>query len=286
MLIHLAVHAAVHGAERLLWLQDVRQWIEAHGHRLDWPRLLSCAEAWGLALPLRRVLRKVEGKFGPLCPPHVLRRLANARVSWRDRLALWQAPRDAQHPAAQMLVNTLCTRGLRFKLGYLSSILWPSWSHMADWYGPPHRGWPAVAHLLRWLAPLAVRTRLGRGRLSHVELRPSPLHGLGVFATRDIAAGDVIAQCVPRPVEQDGMYVMRAPDDAGRTRRFELTGKLKYLNHACGPNARLDGARLMALCPITHGREITIDYGPGSCDCATRQFRTECAAASVSTRVA
>ncbi len=50
-------------------------------------------------------------------------------------------------------------------------------------------------------------------------------------------------------------------------RRHEITGPLKYLNHACRPNAELAGFRLTALVDIAEGREITMNYGDDACNC-------------------
>lgn len=80
-----------------------------------------------------------------------------------------------------------------------------------------------------------------------VELRDSPIHGKGLFATRHIPAGELIA-----PVRLSGM---RTP--AGR-----------YTNHSTEPNAKFfrlraaaDGDMIMfAALPIEPGDEVVIDY--------------------------
>ncbi|MCH7884517.1 MAG: nucleotidyltransferase family protein, partial [Planctomycetes bacterium] len=141
MLIHLTAHAAIHGCARRMWLEDIRLWIAAHRQELDWDRFVTTVNRWRLALPVRIALQRVETQFGPVCPPSVSQALSNARVSWRDRLALRQAPRDAGHPASHIAVNALCTPGWRFKIGYLRAMLFPDRSHMAHWYGRNHRGW-------------------------------------------------------------------------------------------------------------------------------------------------
>lgn len=77
-----------------------------------------------------------------------------------------------------------------------------------------------------------------------LELHESPIAGLGMFATRDIAAGDTIA-----PARIDGM---RTP--AGR-----------YINHSPQANAvfvQASGGDLLARAAraIRSGEEVTIDY--------------------------
>lgn len=122
---------------------------------MDWDRFVATVVQWQLPLPVREGLEAAEHEFGQVCPPEVMERLERSRVSWRDRLALWQAPRDADHPKAHVAVNVLCTPGRRFVLGYLRAMLLPDRGHMADWYCHRHRAWLPCAHLLRWLGPLA-----------------------------------------------------------------------------------------------------------------------------------
>ena len=53
----------------------------------------------------------------------------------------------------------------------------------------------------------------------------------------------------------------------GQSSYYEITGKLRFLNHSCRPNARLDGCKLIAIKTIMADSELTIDYGPGACAC-------------------
>jgi hypothetical protein len=48
MLLHLAVHCAVHGNQRRQWLTDLRQWVGWHRQRFDWSRFERTARDWGL----------------------------------------------------------------------------------------------------------------------------------------------------------------------------------------------------------------------------------------------
>lgn len=265
MLIHLAAHAAIHGDSRAMWRRDIKLWAEAHEGRIDWDRFLSTVEEWRLVLPVRRGIESAERHFGESCPAHVTQRLSQSRVTWRDRLALWQAPRDADHPVTHVAVNVLCTPGWRVVLAYLSAVLFPGPAHMADWYRRRHLAWLPCAYLARWLAPITSRMPLWWRWCAKIETRKSRLHGTGVFATRNIAAGELIAHYQGREVHRDGVYVVPHKAKSGQTRRYELTGKLKFLNHSCRPNARLSGFELRAVAPVNAGQEITIDYG--TCDC-------------------
>jgi hypothetical protein len=267
MLLHLAVHSAVHGNCRPTWLQDLRAWIERCGPTLNWDRIIRKAKQWRLALPLRRALQGTDREFPGAVPPRILTALSQIRVSWRDRLALWEAPRDATHPAAHILVDAACTPGLRFTASYLVAALLPDRVHMSDWYGRRHFGWLACAHLARLASPLLKRIPGFTNCLSGVQTGPSAKHGVGIFASRDLRAGQTIASYEPRPASGDGMYVGHREQRAGQVAHYEITGKLKFLNHSCQPNAELVGFELRALRPILVGQEILIDYGERACTC-------------------
>jgi hypothetical protein len=149
MMIHLAAHAAIHGAGRLLWLYDIRRFALNQSAELDWAVVAGCAESWGLTLPVRVALERAEAAFGPFVPAGVMARLRRARVGIRDRLTLWHAPRDEAHPLGHLLVDLLGTRGLRFRAGYLAAVLWPQAQHLGSIYPYRHAGWTLCAHAYR-----------------------------------------------------------------------------------------------------------------------------------------
>jgi hypothetical protein len=171
-LIHLATHAACHGESRLLWLYDILRLIDTCGGQLDWDRFLYCCRRWRLVLPVRQTLRRAGSLWGPGCWNHVGNVLEGDTVGWKDRLCLAQAPRDANHPVAHVAVNLLCTRGLRFRAGYLLAVLLPGRGHMAQVYGRRHPGWLACAHVWRWLRAVA-RVMTLRGFL-RAFVHPAP----------------------------------------------------------------------------------------------------------------
>lgn len=112
-----------------------------------------------------------------------------------------------------------------------------------------------------------------------VEARPSPRHGIGVYAKRDITKGDVVEHC---PV------LLLEPDDARQASQGSLSGYIydwdegrsavalgcgSLYNHDPDPSAEYkvgdDGRSLVILArrDITAGEEITIDYtGGGAID--------------------
>ncbi|HUU82739.1 MAG TPA: nucleotidyltransferase family protein [Phycisphaerae bacterium] len=162
MLIHLAAHAACHGARPLRWLYDIKRLLDVERTAIDWDIVVGRAGDWGLSLPVRVGLERTEQVFGPTAPPEAMTALGRARVTAADRLTLWHAPRDEKHPVGHVLVNLLCTPGLRFRAGYLGAMLLPGRRHMASVYRRRHAGWLACAHVYRWIRaivrPLVPRT--------------------------------------------------------------------------------------------------------------------------------
>jgi len=149
MLLHLAGHAAFHGCERLLWLYDIRRFVEHYGESLDWSFVTRRASGWRLSWALLRAFQCTAGLLGPVCPDEVMKALAGDDITWRDRLTLAQAPRDAASPVAHFLVDMLCTPGVRFRMGYARAVLMPTASHLAETYPHRHPGWIPVARLCR-----------------------------------------------------------------------------------------------------------------------------------------
>ena len=99
----------------------------------------------------------------------------------------------------------------------------------------------------------------------HVEVRESPLGGKGVFATKRIEAGGVIA-------EFDGaIYPFTHPgwteDLLNHTIQFErhrfrdARGLARCLNHSCAPNCGIKELfKIVAMRTIEPGEEVTFDY--------------------------
>ena len=267
MLIQMAAHSAIHANDQTKWLEDIDGWVRAHRKTLDWEQFLETVASWRLAGVVGSGLEAAQRDLGPACPANVLRRLRSMPGNWRDRLALWHAPRDGKHMFASFLVNALTTPGLRFVLGYLRDVFLPDRNYLGQWSLRHRCPWPGAAIVLRYVWPLVERMpRIGHW-ITKVEIRSSAIHGLGVFATRDIAQGDVIARYRGRKVDSQGTYVSSHTDAFGNEQHHEILGPLKYLNHSCRPNAELGGFRLKALVAIVAGREITMSYGEDACDC-------------------
>lgn len=90
------------------------------------------------------------------------------------------------------------------------------------------------------------------------EVKPSKIHGLGLFANTKISKGTVLGQLVGEPTQQDGDYVLWLDDEQG----LEVTNDLRFINHAPTPNAAyFDDLTVGTLRDIEPGEEITHNYG-------------------------
>jgi SET domain-containing protein len=110
----------------------------------------------------------------------------------------------------------------------------------------------------------------GANTMSGVEVKPSGIEGLGVFATRSYAAGErirrvnVVREITPEaPIREDlGERTDHCNYPDGRVVLYGSPDC--YLNHSCDPNtyeAFEEGvAYLVARREIASGAEITCDY--------------------------
>ncbi len=106
--------------------------------------------------------------------------------------------------------------------------------------------------------------------MSEIEVHPSPIEGIGIFAARPFRPGDritsinVVREITPespiRPEAGERVEHCAYPD--GKT--VLIAFPEKHVNHSCDPNAyerfEKDGSCLVARRAIAAGEEITIDY--------------------------
>jgi uncharacterized protein len=110
-----------------------------------------------------------------------------------------------------------------------------------------------------------------------IEVRASPLHGLGVFALQRIARGKRIIEYVGERIshqEADRRYQHKPASDshtflfiADDTTVIDAGvagNEARFVNHACEPNCEsvIEGSRVFidALRSIAPGEELTYDY--------------------------
>lgn len=109
------------------------------------------------------------------------------------------------------------------------------------------------------------------------RLRPSKLHGVGVFAIGRIKKGSSIfygddedfvwiprskVAKLPKEIRRfyDDFCILKG-DEYGCPRNFNLMTIAWYLNHSARPNVRCnDDFRFVALRDIRRGEELTVDY--------------------------
>lgn len=97
-----------------------------------------------------------------------------------------------------------------------------------------------------------------------VLVKPSPIHGLGLFANQTFFPDDLIGIYEgPRVFSDDdnGPYVLWMEEDDGRLYGIDGRNPMRYVNHSTQPNASFYGEELYALRRIEPGEEITHDYG-------------------------
>lgn len=109
-----------------------------------------------------------------------------------------------------------------------------------------------------------------------VEIRPSPIGGLGLFATRDFEPGErirrinIVREVTPdAPLREElGERVEHCSYPDGR---IVLVGTPdRHVNHCCDPNAyklyECGEVYAVARSPIRAGKEITFDYNINTAD--------------------
>jgi SET domain-containing protein len=101
-----------------------------------------------------------------------------------------------------------------------------------------------------------------------IDIRPSLIHGYGVFAKVPIAEGERIGRFRGRRTSEDGSHVLWVWTDRRGWRGYEGTGRLRFLNHQDPPNSAFYGLDLYALRSVEPDEEITIHYGPDLADVA------------------
>ncbi|MFZ4288808.1 SET domain-containing protein [Variovorax sp. HJSM1_2] len=111
-----------------------------------------------------------------------------------------------------------------------------------------------------------------------VQTRRSGVHGKGVFAVQDIAAGETIIEYVGEIVSwqeaqdrhphdpKDPNHTFYFHIDADRVIDAKFGGNSsRWINHACDPNCMADEVDgrifIKALVPIAAGSELFYDYG-------------------------
>jgi SET domain-containing protein len=90
----------------------------------------------------------------------------------------------------------------------------------------------------------------------------SPIHGLGLFARREIAREEYIGTYEGPTTSKDGMHVLWIwNEDRDSWEGIDGRNEMRFLNHSSQPNADWWGNDLYAIRPIGQDEEISFDYG-------------------------
>ncbi|MDI1245228.1 MAG: SET domain-containing protein-lysine N-methyltransferase [Rhodoferax sp.] len=111
-----------------------------------------------------------------------------------------------------------------------------------------------------------------------LQVRRSGIHGKGVYAAQDIAAGDTLIEYVGEIISWDEAQVRHPhdPQNPNHTFYFHIDetrvidalyggNSSRWINHACDPNCEADEQDgrifIKALRDIAAGEELNYDYG-------------------------
>ena len=111
-----------------------------------------------------------------------------------------------------------------------------------------------------------------------IQVRRSGIHGKGVYAVQDIAAGDTVIEYVGEIISWEEAQARHPHDPANPNHTFyfhidedrvidALYGgnSSRWINHACNPNCEADEQDgrifIKALRDIAAGEELNYDYG-------------------------
>lgn len=122
-----------------------------------------------------------------------------------------------------------------------------------------------------------------------VEVRASRIEGLGLFAVREIAAGEVVMRLGGKLIDDAALAALTPPYssvviDEGQHLLIDPAHPVRYGNHSCAPNLWMEGAlTVVARRSIAVGEELTVDYATQtgteawrmSCRCGARGCRGE-----------
>ncbi|MGH7413167.1 MAG: SET domain-containing protein [Candidatus Rokuibacteriota bacterium] len=126
-------------------------------------------------------------------------------------------------------------------------------------------------------------------RSPNTEVRESPIHGKGLFATRAVARGEIVAVKgghVLTAAQWAALEPALGPADIqvaedlviAPVTQTERDGGMLYTNHSCDPNLAIQGQIvLVAMRDIDAGEELTIDWA--TTDDGDYEMRCRCGSA-------
>jgi hypothetical protein len=144
--IFLCVHAAAHCYERLIWVHDIRKFLELHPH-IDWPVLFTRAAQYGVQVAVAftmEVLRRSYGAIPAALHHHTRRHRSRWPAAWRLLQQVWKLPSESYRArsAAFLAKLILCDRpshALKWASHYIGRVSrrrlhrYLSWCVPAEW---------------------------------------------------------------------------------------------------------------------------------------------------------
>jgi len=113
-----------------------------------------------------------------------------------------------------------------------------------------------------------------------IEVRESPIHGNGVFASKEYPAQSDVAYFEGDEIDHDTRHSVTLDGH-----KIEPTGLLKYLNRSCDPNCGFRGRILVTKRQVHAGQELTIDYRETEGNSITYHFTCNCRSANCRRRI-
>lgn len=112
-----------------------------------------------------------------------------------------------------------------------------------------------------------------------VEVRPSPIEGLGLFATRAIGESEAVMRLGGEVIDDAALAALTPPYSSvaledGAHLLIDPAHPVRYGNHGCAPNLWMEGAlTAVARRAIGAGEELTVDYATQT---GTEAWRMRC----------
>lgn len=119
------------------------------------------------------------------------------------------------------------------------------------------------------------------------EVKPSAIHGNGLFACRDFGPGEIVLRWDVSHLILNELLSSLSPGERRYTHPFDETRTLlvqppeRFVNHSCDNNTIVQGFCDVAVKAIRQGDEITSNYGADgsdskfSCRCGSKNCRRE-----------
>jgi len=136
-----------------------------------------------------------------------------------------------------------------------SSIVSPPLTDVLDTMDAKVTEKPPIALTADRFSKVAAKNAKKMAKRTYVA--QSPIHGKGLFASRNIKAGVTLGRLQGMLTEEDGTYVLWLNKKIG----LEITNEFRFINHDSNPNCALTDTKVVTLRAVEKDEEFTHDYG-------------------------